>query len=197
MYFLVRLIARLVFWVLRIRYQGVEKFPSQGAVIIASNHINFWDPVLVGAFLKRKVHFLAKSELFDNKLIGWFLKSMNAIPIKRGAPDRRALRQAIEVLENQGVIGIFPEGTRSQSGELSKAYHGAAMLAIKGRAKVIPVGCVNTPQAFSFGGWKNSVIIKYGDVVTYNEEYGDKVNTAALEAISQDLMHRISGLLVE
>ncbi|MGE5415183.1 MAG: lysophospholipid acyltransferase family protein [Acidobacteriota bacterium] len=197
MYFLVRLMARLVFWVLRIRYQGVEKFPSEGAVIIASNHINFWDPVLVSAFLRRQVHFLAKAELFDNKLIGWFLKSLNAIPVKRGAPDRRALRRAIEVLENQGVLGIFPEGTRSQTGEVTKAYHGAAMLAVKGKAQVIPVGCINTTQAFSFGGWQDAVIIKYGDMVTYNEQYGDRTNTAALEEISQDIMHRISDLLVE
>ncbi|MGE5405816.1 MAG: lysophospholipid acyltransferase family protein [Candidatus Saccharibacteria bacterium] len=197
MYFLVRLIARLVFWVLRIRYKGTEKFPSEGAVIITSNHINFWDPVLVGAFLKRQVHFMAKAELFDNKLLGWFLRSLNAIPVKRGSPDRKALRKAIEVLENEGVLGIFPEGTRSQTGELAKAYHGAAMLAVKGKAQVIPVGCINTPQAFSFGGWRDSVIIKYGDAVTYNDEYGNKTNNAALEEISQDIMNRISVLLVD
>ncbi|HEY6050516.1 MAG TPA: (d)CMP kinase, partial [Thermoanaerobaculia bacterium] len=101
---------------LRYRVVGREHIPRKGPVIIACNHISFWDPPLVGAWVPRTLHYLAKQELFENRVFGAMLRAYNCIPIQRGPQARSALRGAEGVLDRGGAVLIFPEGTRSKSG---------------------------------------------------------------------------------
>ncbi len=123
---------------LRYRVEGREYIPRKGPVILACNHISFWDPPLVGAWVNRTLHYLAKAELFENRVFGAMLTAYNCIPIQRGPQARSALRGAEGVLDRGGAVLIFPEGTRSKSGSLLPPRSGIAHLAAVSRAPVVP-----------------------------------------------------------
>ena len=126
----------------KVKEEGIENIPKEGPVIICSNHISNYDPPIVGITCPRPIHFLAKEELFKNKLFAFILKHVNAFPIKRGMKDRNALRKGIEVLKEGNVLGLFPEGTRSKTGELKRGLAGAGFFALRSQATVIPCAIV-------------------------------------------------------
>lgn len=123
---------------LRYRIEGREHIPRKGPVIVASNHISFWDPPLIGAWVNRNLHYLAKAELFKNRVFGAMLTAYNCIPIQRGPQARSALRGAEGVLDRGGAVLIFPEGTRSKSGYLLPPRAGISHLAAVSRTPVVP-----------------------------------------------------------
>lgn len=95
----------------KIEVKGRDVFPSRGRFILASNHVSNLDPVLLGVSCPCILNYLAKEELFNNKLFGFVLKNINVIPLKRGSSDIRALRAAIKILKENNLV-IFPQGTR-------------------------------------------------------------------------------------
>ena len=129
-------------------------FRPTGGVIIASNHISYWDPPVVGSVLpwSRKIHFMAKAELFSIPLVGGIFTQMAAFPVRRGLSDLRPSK-AIELLKNGEIVGIFPEGTRSKTGKLGEFLPGLPLLAIKAGVPVIPAAVKGTNQVFC-KGWK-------------------------------------------
>jgi 1-acyl-sn-glycerol-3-phosphate acyltransferase len=130
---------------------GRENVPKTGAVIVASNHISYWDPLLVGTAAVREQHFLAKEELFRGPL-GWLIRSYNAIPIRRGRADLSGLAKATDVLRAGRSLILFPEGTRQRDGELRAARPGLGMLAVGSDALIVPT-CImgsNRPGKWLF-----------------------------------------------
>ncbi len=124
--------------------RGRENFPREGPVIIIANHISYLDPVAVGVATPRTVRFMAKEELFHIPVLKWIIRGLHAFPVRRGHSDRAALKAALEVLHNGQVLGIFPEGTRAHDGRLLPFQHGAALLALKTGAPLVPVAIKNT-----------------------------------------------------
>ncbi|MBN2564236.1 MAG: 1-acyl-sn-glycerol-3-phosphate acyltransferase [Candidatus Eisenbacteria bacterium] len=120
------------------RRRGIESIPKGGPVIIASNHISNWDPILVGLGCRREVHFWAKEELFHNPWLAFLIRAYNAIPVRRGKADRKALRDASEVLARGGVLVMFPGGTRDESGEVKDPKPGVGFIACANNAPVVP-----------------------------------------------------------
>lgn len=182
------------FFLCRWRVEGIENVPASGPVIIAANHVSNWDPVAVGAALTRTVHFMAKEEMFENQVLAKFFTAIHAFPVKRGAPDRKAIRRALELLGEGQVVGMFPEGTRSKTGELRKPQPGVAMIALKARAQIVPVACIGT-RGLVPCGWRRPFIIRIGKPVEYGEYYGSRLSTQVIEDVSQDIMKRIQELL--
>ncbi|HEU5311532.1 MAG TPA: (d)CMP kinase [Candidatus Eisenbacteria bacterium] len=123
---------------LRIRITGREHIPLRGPLIVACNHISFWDPPLVGSLFPRVLAFLAKEELFQNKLFGALIAGYNSIPIPRGPRARSALRGAEGVLDRGGAVLIFPEGTRSKTASFLPPRAGISHLAAVSHAPVLP-----------------------------------------------------------
>lgn len=121
-----------------------ENVPKQGPVIICSNHISNWDPLVVGVTCPRNIYFMAKEELFSNKFIKILLKKVHAFPIKRGMKDRNALRTALDILKGGNTLGLFPEGTRSKNGEVGEGLSGVGFFALRSDAKVIPCAIIGT-----------------------------------------------------
>jgi 1-acyl-sn-glycerol-3-phosphate acyltransferase len=124
-------------------------------VIIASNHISNWDPILVGLGCRREVHFMAKEELFRNRFLSALIRAYNAIPVHRGRLDRGALRAAADVLRGGNVLLIFPGGGRDQSGEVNDPKAGVGFIACMNGAPVVPAyitGSDRLARAFLRGG---------------------------------------------
>jgi 1-acyl-sn-glycerol-3-phosphate acyltransferase len=119
-----------------------EHVPSEGGVILASNHVGLVDGPLLATYAPRPVHALTKREMYDGRL-GGFLRGTGQIPLDRFAADPGAIRSALRVIRDGGVVGIFPEGTRS-SGDLTRFHHGAAYLALVTGVPVVPVTLIGT-----------------------------------------------------
>ena len=128
---------------------GLENVPDNQAVIIMPNHVSYLDPSAVGAYCKRQVFFMAKSELFKYPILGDLLRSVGAFPVSRGTADRASIKRAFELLKDKKVLNIFPEGGRSKSGDLCPIQKGAVMIALKSRAVVIPVAVIGSEKCLS------------------------------------------------
>lgn len=138
---LLRLILCLFFG---FRVDGREHEPPAGPVIVVSNHLSDLDPLVVGAALRRRVTFMAKHELFQVPGVRWWITACGAFPVRRGTPDRQALRTALGILQRGGVLVMFPEGTRGRDRTLREPEPGAAMLARRTRAALLPVAVLGT-----------------------------------------------------
>lgn len=120
------------------RTWGLEKVPRRGAVLLVCNHQSYLDPILLTYRLRRRVSYFAKSELFRNPVFGRMLRALGAFPVRIGAGDRDAMRQAISHLEAGELLQVFPEGTRSADGALSPIQGGVALMVQRAHATVIP-----------------------------------------------------------
>lgn len=182
----------------RMRVDGLERLPSQGPAILAINHVSMLDPILVAAALPRPVHFMAKEELFRYPLLGWLLRWLHAFPVRRGQPDREAIARALSVLKAGGVVGIFPEGTRSLDGRLLPIQGGTAFLALKSGAAVFPVAIVGTHRAMPKGAWwprRACVQIRVGEPLRLPEGTQGPVRRAELEAVNARIRHELHRLV--
>lgn len=142
------LVAGRLVW--RLEVSGAERIPREGAAIIACNHISFLDPPMVGASLPRPVHFIAKQQLFEIPLLGWLILQVNAFPVRREERDVSAFKTAQRLLESGESVVLFPEGTRSRTGEIGHAKPGVGMLAYTTGALVIPTYVHNTNEMKRF-----------------------------------------------
>jgi 1-acyl-sn-glycerol-3-phosphate acyltransferase len=128
-----------------ITVEGHDTLPD-GPLILAANHRSFMDSVFLALVVDRPVSFLAKAEYFDDSRVAWLFRSTGQIPVRRGSPAgaRRALDEADVVLAGGGVVGVYPEGTRSRDGELHRGKLGPARLAASSGAPLVPIGLIGT-----------------------------------------------------
>ncbi len=147
-----RILAGVVFHThLPVTLSGLEHLPSSGGVIVASNHLSLLDVPLLGYAIPRESRFPAKPELFANPLLARFLLSLGGFPIARGEGDRKALSFSEEVLRQGGVLGLFPEGTRSRNGELRPFHRGVALLAMGAGVPIVPAAIKGTDKSLPPG----------------------------------------------
>ncbi len=142
----------------RVRIEGdATAIPRQGPVILASNHISNADAVIIGSWLTpklgRRIHWLGKKEMFEWPIVGWMARNGGVVPVDRGGADVEAFRLAQRVLEAGHVLMVFPEGTRSPTGELQVAKDGLAMLALRTGATIVPIGVSNTDRVWKMGSF--------------------------------------------
>jgi len=185
--FVCSLLIKLLF---RVRVEGVENFPEEGAAIVYSNHKSWWDPVVVGCVLKRPIFFMAKKELFEIPVFGYILKLLHAFPVNRGAPDRKAIRRALEVLNEKKVLGIFPEGTRSKDGVLKEPEPGIALLATK--VKDVALVPVAIKGDFRF---LNPILIKIGKPIRLSLDDKEKLKSRDLSDLSRAIFDEVAKML--
>lgn len=147
LYDIARAILRPLFGTIwRMQVTGIENVPASGPLIIACNHRSYLDPPALGTASPRRVRYMAKKELFDLPVLGPVIKAVGAYPVDRKGSAMTAIRRSVEVLQQGGCIGIFPEGTRNLSGQ-EEARQGVALLANLGGAQVVPACVVGTDGA--------------------------------------------------
>lgn len=125
---------------------GTENIPPTGALIVIGNHIHLLDPTVIGAVLGRPIVFLAKEQAYNSWYLGPLVRNYGAIPIRRGTVDRTALKRASAVLDAGLALGILPEGHRSATAQMQRGHLGAAILAIRSGAPVLPIGLAGVEQ---------------------------------------------------
>lgn len=141
----VRTWIRLLVWLVTSRdVRGRRNIPRRGAVILASNHLNLADPAILTAVIPRRLVWMAKQELFDIPVFGFLYHLLGCIPVRRFQADLRALRKSQEALQRGHVLGMFPEGTRSDEHSLQRGEAGTALLALRTGAPVLPVATWGT-----------------------------------------------------
>ena len=139
----------------RYEVHGLEFVPIQGPLVLVSNHISWMDPPTLGGLLPRKIRFMAKEDLFKTPVVGWVVAAYEAFPVRRGEADRQALRTAIKLLDQGQVIGMFPEGTRSKAGQIQPGHAGAALVALRSGAPVLPIALTGTQMVWR---WPNILL---------------------------------------
>lgn len=125
-----------VFFFLKVR--GQENFPRSGGFIVASNHVSYLDPILLGVASPRSLNYMARDTLFRNSFFGWILKQVHVFPLKRNFADLGAIKEALKRMKSGRGILLFPEGTRSHDGQMKGGLEGVGFLARKGKVPVIP-----------------------------------------------------------
>ena len=139
-YLIIKILLTPFFWLIyRPKIINLGRLFFRGKAILISNHFSLGDPIRLAFVAPRTIHFMAKQELFDSKLKRFFLTQLLAFPVYRKQADMLSLKQAMSVLDQNHIFGIFPEGRRSLTGELDSFEKGAAFLALRCNAPIIPV----------------------------------------------------------
>lgn len=182
----------------RLSVDGIENLPETGPVIIAANHVSFLDSPLLMFELPRRVCFLGKAEYLDSRASRTLFPALGMIPVERGGGRAAltAMRKGLDVLRNDGILGIYPEGTRSRDGRLYRGHTGLAWLAFRSGAPIVPVGIRGTddvqPPGARFPNLRGECSISIGEPLT-TERYEAK-DRRTHRILTDDVMFEISQL---
>lgn len=173
----------------RFRIVGAENVPKEGAAILCSNHVSNYDPVTIALAIPRLPRYMAKKELFQVPVLGWLITKLHAFPVDRSTADMTAFKKAVQILKGGELVGMFAQGTRVKPGEEKAAKAGVALFAMKGNAPVIPVAISGSMKLFS------KVTITFGEPLPLEEFRGKRLNSAALDEITEIIMASIKTTL--
>ncbi|MFP3975969.1 MAG: lysophospholipid acyltransferase family protein [Dehalococcoidia bacterium] len=174
---------------------GKENVPKNGPIIVVSNHLNLPDPPLLSASIPRRLFFMAKEELFSSKGRA-FVSAFGAFPVRRGIPDRDAIRQATKIIESDNALCMFPEGKRSPDHRMGKAEFGSALIALRSGAPVLPVGISGSEQIDGVGLvlQRPRITVNIGKPFSFPKSTG-KLGRERLIEVTDHIMYRIAELL--
>lgn len=182
-------ILRLIFCIKR---TGHRNLPSQGPVILCSNHRSNYDPVILGASLSRDLKFMAKAELFKNPVLRFIITSLGAFPVRRGKGDSEAVKKAISILKDGDVLAMFPEGTRLKEGGTPLRFKsGAALFAYQTHAPIVPVAIVAKGKVRPF----KRIEVRVGKPLSFEELGFTDGSTENIRKVSEFLHNQVEALI--
>ncbi|MCH5194501.1 MAG: 1-acyl-sn-glycerol-3-phosphate acyltransferase [Oscillospiraceae bacterium] len=173
--------------------EGVENIPQDKAMVLASNHRSYADPVLLTMPMKLPVTYMAKEELFQgNKLFAAFITMLGAFPVKRGAGDMKIIEDSVAILKSNRHVVIFPEGTRSKDGKVGRGKSGVALIAAKSGADVLPCGIIFEGEKLHF---RSKLTVRFGKVIPASEIAVEDASPKELKAVKTRIMDAIRELV--
>ncbi len=186
--FCIFLVRVFVLFVFRVKVEGKENFPQSGGAILAVNHRSNWDVIVIGVITPRILRFMAKAELFKNKLFGSVISMLGAFPVKRGKGDIGAIKSAMGILKNGEVMLMFPEGRRSV-GDTASAKGGVVVISQMAEVPIIP--------AYISGEYKfmRKLTIRFGEPITISKD--QKLTGEEVQQKADDVMKKIRLLKVD
>ncbi len=189
-YFLARVFAFIVLMpIFFVKVVGKKNLKIKSGAVVICNHQSNWDPIILGHSIKSQpVCYMAKEELFQGKVANWFLRKLHAIPVARGKSDLKAVKTALAALKNGKILGIFPEGTRSETGEILPFEPGAALMAMRADVPVVPVYICASYKPF------HQVRLYTHPAVNLKEIAGEKTNSESVAKATEYLRTIMIGL---
>jgi len=171
---------------------GREHFPTGQNCILLSNHIHAFDPVTLAVFYKaNEIHFIAKESIFRNRWLAKFFTQLHAFPVNRGETDMRAMRQAVQVLRDGHVLGIFPEGHRQQDRTVKSIETGVAVIALRSGVPVIPMYISGHYRPFG------RLRLTVGPPIPLDDFRAERVDADVLEAVKERIVASLNALKPE
>lgn len=165
------------------KISGRENIPSDKNFILVSNHTSNFDPPILGVATGIRLAFMAKEELFKNKIFGGFIKRLGAFPVSRGGGDISAIKTSLRILKDGQNMVIFPEGGRSRTkGMLRKGKSGAALIATKAKVGILPLG-INANFRF-----RGKVTVTIGEYIDLSEYFDEKLSADKLQEITDNII---------
>ena len=180
-----------VYLYFRIKKYGVHNIPKKGACIICCNHTSISDILFLGVLCPRQIYFMAKDELFKNKLLAWLFTKLGAFSVNRRTGDKGAINRAEEILSEGKILGIFPEGTRHPGEAPHKAKPGAAMLALTTKAPILPSAVYRDEGKVKF---LQKVSFRFGTPISFEEYGSEDVGKTAIRRVSELITEKITEL---
>lgn len=176
---------------IRVEVYGKENIPKDKGYILCANHTSIADMLAIAVPIKKQICYMAKGELFKFFLLKWFFNGLGSFAVQRGQGDTGAIDKACEIVESGKILGIFPEGTRSKTGEIGKAKTGAALIALRTKADMLPVSI-----KYSTGTFKLfcKATVRIGELIPYSEPSEDESQRAQLRRVSTTMMDEIKNL---
>ena len=187
--FLLRILCRL-------DIRGKDNIPQEGPYLLLTNHLHWLDPHALAVAFPYRAHLFAAEKWEKHWFLGPLFRSLDAIFVQRGEVDRKALRKALAVLKGGGVLGMAPEGTRSKTGALQRGRNGAAYMAFRTGAKLVPVVITGQEEVFSSlrRGRRATVRVVFGEPFEPPRVEG-KATAAQVQALSREIMYRLAAML--
>ena len=192
-----RLLAALPGWYFRFRVEEARHVPATGPCIIAANHTSYVDPIVLWMACPRHVRFIVDREQYLRPLVHWVATRTGAIPVENDPRDLGSLRRALLVLKQGSVLGIFPEGGRSDDGSLKAAKPGAVLLALRAGVPLVPAGIVGAFAAYSRHHRfprPRRILVRFGEPLELPDAWRGHAAKDHLEEATALLMARIRDL---
>lgn len=191
LYTAARVAANILFRVIfPTKYEGTENIPKNHGFLLCSNHRSLLDPLIIGVPIPQQMRFMAKDSLFRNRFFSWLITRLGAFPIKRGSADTKAVDTSMEILQEGGVLVVFPEGTRSKTDELLPHKAGAALIASRSGGDVLPCAV----------SWKGKlrpfrrIVVRYGDLIPNEEIRIQGVSKTEIKAVMLRIQNAVASL---
>jgi len=185
-------------WYNRWEVTGREHIPDSGGVLLIANHTSYADPPIAGPACPRPVNFMAKSELFQIPVLSSFIRRTHAFPVQRGAADQHALRRAVRLLQQNQVLLVFPEGTRSADGRLQPFEPGAAFIALASGAAVVPMAIDGADHVLPRGRpflLPGKLRVRFGPPVDLSRFRGRRRTPEVLQEACDEMRAALAALL--
>lgn len=186
-------------WATRLRVDGRERIPREGGLLIVSNHMSWWDPVILGSIVPRPIHYLAKKEVFKGPFTRWFFTNAGAIPVDRQRGGNvEAMAAARDVLDAGGCVGIFPEGTRAAPGRTLPPRTGAARLALATGVDVMPVAILSDRfwgRGMGLPKFGEKVYVAVGETMRVPRDAAGADDPDVARKVTEDVFGRVRALL--
>lgn len=182
-----------IFWIFKVLFPtkviNKERLKTSGPIVMVCNHMSFIDPIMIFGYSPRDVIFLAKKELFQNRLLGWALNLLRVIPVDRGRSDVDAIKKILKALKSGEAVGIFPEGKRCAEGALGEFQTGAAMIALKGGANIQVLAYSRKIKLFR----RTKLIV--GPTLDMSRYAGKRTDHNDVSKVTEEIKHEMQKLI--
>jgi 1-acyl-sn-glycerol-3-phosphate acyltransferase len=187
--FVLRLLARL-------EIEGLEYIPDKGPYLLAINHLHWLDPPVLAVAFPHRAYIFAAEKWEQHWFLGPFMRSLDAIFVQRGEVDRKALRQALAILDGGGVLGLAPEGTRSKTGAMQRGRSGAAYMAFRAGVPVIPSIAIGQEEVFpSLLRFRRATIRVVFAPPFEPPQIEGRAKGAQVHAFAEEIMYHLAAML--
>lgn len=168
--------------------ENIEDKENRGNIIICANHTHEFDPIIISIMYPRQIFWMAKKQLFKNKIVASFLSKLGAFPVDREEIDLSTIKKSLNILKEDGVLGIFPEGTRVKKIDLENVKPGVGLIALKSNAAILPVYIDGNYKLFS------KINIYFGKEIDLSEYQNKKPTKDDYLFISKKILESIYSL---